>query len=114
MDSYTMLVPHFSQVWYFCAPATPAAEGVGLGGLGDSFPGKRMAASERERERERACLIHRLLTCTVSSASSSAAMCQMEDDLARPLDLPLVSKGTPPTPKDTLIAQLHTCRANLF
>lgn len=40
--SYTILVPHFSQVWYFCTPAT---EDVVFEGLGDNLLGNRMAAS---------------------------------------------------------------------
>lgn len=38
-----MLVPHFSQMWFFLTPPTDV---VGLGMLGDSFPGNRRAASE--------------------------------------------------------------------
>lgn len=40
--TYTMLVPHFWQVWVFLTPPTDVA---GLGALGESFPGNRRAAS---------------------------------------------------------------------
>lgn len=39
--TYTMLVPHFSQVWYLLTPATDA---FGMGALGESFPGNFKAA----------------------------------------------------------------------
>lgn len=37
-----MLVPHFSQVWFLLTPPTDV---LGLGALGESFPGNRRAAS---------------------------------------------------------------------
>ncbi len=37
-----MLVPHFSQVWFLLTPPTDA---LGLGALGERFPGNRRAAS---------------------------------------------------------------------
>lgn len=45
--SYTILVPHFSQVWCFCTPET---EDVGLEGLGDNLLGNRMAASVKTKK----------------------------------------------------------------
>lgn len=59
--TYTMLVPHFWQVWVFLTPPTDVA---GLGALGESFPGNRRAASGVKHKHTHTLTLTQLLTGT--------------------------------------------------
>lgn len=59
--TYTMLLPHFWQVWVFLTPPTDVA---GLGALGESFPGNRRAASGVKHKHTHTLTLTQLLTGT--------------------------------------------------
>lgn len=57
-----MLLPHFSQVWYFWTPAT---DDTGFGGIGDNFPGNINAPSVLKTKQLN--LKPEILDCTYTS-----------------------------------------------